>query len=373
MPDSTLKTKPERSRGDWLLGSDRLQRLRLSQQLFAAGLMAACSLILIYAGTLAGVDWRWMAAWGSTTVVCQTLMYALIRSGWSMRLADPSLTRVQIVFALVMSALAYPLTGELRAVVMPIMLLTLVFGMFQLKLSSAVRLGWVALGLLGAGMLLAHQLGRNYDPHIELGYLMMGLVTFPGVGILSGRISRIRYRLTQQRHALNDALARIEILATRDELTGLFNRRHGDALLAQALRRHERSERPLSVALLDIDHFKRFNDQHGHAVGDMVLRLFSEAAQSTLRATDTLARWGGEEFLLLLDDTDADTAPMAMQRVHEAVARAATVHDGAPIRFTFSAGLTQARPGDTAIRLLERADQALYRAKAEGRNQTRLA
>jgi diguanylate cyclase len=367
-PSTSTDAAPLQS--DWLLGRDRLQRLRLSQQLLAAALMVACSLILIYAGSLAGADWRWMAAWGSTTVLCQVLIYALIRSGWSMRLADPSLTLVQMVFALLMATLAYPLTGELRAVVMPIMMLVLVFGMFRLQLNVAIAMGWLALAMLGAGMVLAGQMGRHFEPAIEWGYLMMGMVTFPGIAILAGRISRIRQSLTEQRQALNEALARIELLATRDELTGLFNRRHGDALLAQALRRHERSQRPLCVALLDLDHFKRFNDQYGHAVGDLVLRRFAEAASSSLRATDTLARWGGEEFLLLLDDSDAEAAARALQRVHEAVAKAGAAHEGVELTFTFSAGMTQLRLGDTALQLLERADQALYRAKAEGRNRT---
>ncbi len=356
-----------------MLGNDRLQRLRLSQLLFAAALALACSLILVYAGALAGTDWRWMAAWGGTILLFHILIYGLIRSGWSLRLHDPSLTQPQIVFALVMGALAYPLTGELRAMVMPIMLLVLVFGLFQLKHRIAIALGWAALGLLGGAMLLARQLGLGFEPSIEWGYFMMALVTFPGAAILTGRISRIRQRLTEQRQALNEALARIELLATRDELTGIFNRRHGDALLAQALRRHERSQRPLSVALLDIDHFKQVNDQHGHAAGDMVLRRFTEAALSSLRSTDTLARWGGEEFLLQLDDSDAPAAAQALQRVHQAVAEASVEHGSERIVFRFSAGMTQVLAGDTALTVLERADRALYRAKAQGRDRTLMA
>jgi len=353
----------------WLLGSERVQRLRLSQQLFAASLMTAAVLILVYAATLSDAPMPWVLSWALLAIGGAFGAYGLIRSGWSEHFADPALTAWQMASSLLIGAMAYPIAGPLRTLVLPIMMLILVFGMFQLRGRVALWLSLLALAYLGAAMLFSVRVWpRQLDVAIEWGHFMMAMVCLPGVGILAGRLSRIRYRLVQHREQLHAALARIEELATRDVLTGLFNRRHADGLLSQALQRRRRSGTPFCIALIDLDHFKRINDRHGHAVGDAVLRAFAEAAQSTLRGTDTLARWGGEEFLLLLDDVDAAAASIAMQRIQNAVAQAAVEADGRAVSFSFSAGVAVHQEGESELVLLDRADRALYQAKAAGRD-----
>lgn len=360
---------PEAPSWRWLLGSGREQRTRLSQQLFAVALLSACTLILAYAATLSGAPLGWVAAWALGAIGCAVGAFALIRSGWSLRYADPALTVAQMATSLTFGALAYPMAGPLRYLVLPILMLVLVFGMFQLRRGEALALSLGALGLLGAAMVFTQQVWpANTDPATELGHFMVAVVCLPGVGILAGRLSRIRHRLVEQRERLNRALARIEELATRDALTGLYNRRHGENLLQQALQRRRRSGTSFAVALIDLDHFKAVNDRHGHAVGDAVLRAFAEAAQSTLRRTDTLARWGGEEFLLLLDDADAQSATIALQRMQIAVEQAAVEAAGQALSFSFSAGLAVHAEGEPELLLLDRADRALYQAKAGGRN-----
>jgi diguanylate cyclase len=352
----------------WLLGDTPQQRLRLSQQLLATSLMFGSALVLAYAALAVEQPPGWILLWSLFSLGSLIGVYVLIRTGWSERLEDPAMTEVQIVLALISCNAAYLLAGPLRALTLPIGVLVLVFGMFQLRSGRNRWMGSVAFALLLVAIGLGQALGLGYALRDEVGHLMMALIVIPGVTILAARMSGIRRRLSAQRHALNEAVVRIEQLATRDELTGLFNRRHGDEVLRNALRRHQRSGRPLCVVLLDIDHFKRFNDVHGHAVGDRVLRSFAQAALSSLRATDTLARWGGEEFLLLLDDSDLAAAQQAMGRLRDAVARAAVEAQGQTLGFSFSAGLTLVRDGEAAELALERADQALYRAKAEGRD-----
>lgn len=356
----------------WVLGDHSTLRLRVSQQLLAGALMFACSLILVYAANLGSVPMRWLGPWLLLTWAAPLLGYVLIRSGWSTRWSDPALTEPQILAAQLLGCGAYPMAGPLRGMVLPIMMLVLAFGMFRLRASRAMRLAWLSLGLFGTAILFGLHVwpGEAQRPfEIELGHFLMALVCFPGVAILAGRISAFRYRLTQQREQLNLALARIEELATRDVLTGLHNRRHAETLLQRAVQRHQRSHTHFCVALIDLDHFKRVNDRHGHAVGDAVLRAFSQAALETLRLTDTLARWGGEEFLLLLDDSDAAAGMLALDRLRHAIAHESVLLEGGgELRFTFSAGLTGLRDGESLIDLLERADQALYRAKAEGRD-----
>jgi diguanylate cyclase (GGDEF)-like protein len=164
----------------------------------------------------------------------------------------------------------------------------------------------------------------------------------------------------------------LKALATVDPLTGAYNRRQGDALLAAEFARRSRTGRDFAVLLLDIDHFKTVNDQFGHAAGDAVLCALVRDGQKALRAIDMLVRWGGEAFLLLLPDTEADAAMVAAERMRAALAATEVSTSGAKIRFTVSIGV--ALPStDNSGELLLRADLALYAAKAGGRNRVALA
>jgi diguanylate cyclase (GGDEF)-like protein len=209
-----------------------------------------------------------------------------------------------------------------------------------------------------------------YPPEFELIHFLMLAFMLPAVAVLTARLSRIRWRLSQQREELARALAQLQAIATRDELTGLPNRRQMQALMDQELLRSLRHHHDFCIAVLDLDHFKRVNDAHGHAAGDTVLRAFAQTGQAALRATDVLARWGGEEFLALLPDTAMPLALAGMERLRQQIAALQTDVGSAKVSVTVSIGLTGHRRGDTLAQTLERADQLLYRAKAEGRNRT---
>jgi diguanylate cyclase (GGDEF)-like protein len=140
-----------------------------------------------------------------------------------------------------------------------------------------------------------------------------------------------------------------------------------DQELLRSLRHHH----DFCIAVVDLDHFKRVNDEHGHAAGDTVLRAFAQAGQAAMRATDVLARWGGEEFLVLLPDTAMPPALAGMERLRQHVAALEVdVGSAHKVSVTVSIGLTGHRHGDTLAQTLERADRLLYQAKAEGRNRT---
>jgi diguanylate cyclase len=169
-------------------------------------------------------------------------------------------------------------------------------------------------------------------------------------------------------------VSRIQELATRDELTGLVNRRHMSSLLERERQRCVRSGRGFSVAMIDIDHFKAVNDHYGHTVGDEVLRTFAHHAPQALRGTDTVSRWGGEEFVLLLPEASLSSARIGIERLRGRVAATPMAHLSAvPIRITVSAGLTEHIAGESVTQTLERADRALYEAKTQGRNRTVVA
>lgn len=165
----------------------------------------------------------------------------------------------------------------------------------------------------------------------------------------------------------------LDDLARRDHLTGAYNRRQLDDLLQQAFEDADRLGVPLSIAFVDLDDFKRINDQHGHLVGDTVLREFSAALMAMLRSSDLLARYGGEEFLIVLGRCGADRGRHILERLLAEISRRAmTFVEGRAIHVTFSAGV--ATHGEdvrfaTAQDLLQAADEALYGAKREGRNQ----
>lgn len=169
---------------------------------------------------------------------------------------------------------------------------------------------------------------------------------------------------------------RMEELATHDGLTGCTNRITADSLLEHAMLRGQREGAPVSLILLDVDHFKLVNDQHGHRAGDMVLRRFADTVRTRLRASDVFSRVGGEEFSVLLPGTDEPGARRVAEDIRRAVAdMQMSQPDGRVLHISVSAGVATAGSdsGWPPDRLYSRADQALYRAKALGRNRVEVA
>jgi diguanylate cyclase (GGDEF)-like protein/PAS domain S-box-containing protein len=162
--------------------------------------------------------------------------------------------------------------------------------------------------------------------------------------------------------------------ASTDALTGINNRRHFLALAEQEVRRSRRFERSLSAIMVDIDHFKPINDKFGHATGDAVIKAVVKICQDTLRNYDLIGRLGGEEFAIMLPETDAEGARIVAERVREKIHEAQIVADRSVVTCTISIGVAMLRDSDGTIdELLHRADMALYKAKQGGRNKVELA
>ncbi|HYI75466.1 MAG TPA: sensor domain-containing diguanylate cyclase [Gaiellaceae bacterium] len=155
-----------------------------------------------------------------------------------------------------------------------------------------------------------------------------------------------------------DFLARLSDLAETDDLTGLPNRRSWDATIHAAVGYATRTRRPLCMAIIDLDHFKRFNDRHGHQSGDRLLKTAASAWRTALRESDTLARYGGEEFAVVLPGCSSDVAETVLERLRQLT----------PGEQTCSVGLAEWSPGESAADLVARADVALYEAKRNGRD-----
>jgi len=167
--------------------------------------------------------------------------------------------------------------------------------------------------------------------------------------------------------------AELERLATIDPLTGLFNRRYMEDCLRTELDRVKRYNKPLVVGLLDFDNFKNLNDNFGHDTGDDALKLFAKVSSEMMRETDVIARWGGEEFLILMPETGAAGALKYLQRLTDRV-RKSDFHAGdVEVKLTLSAGLAIAAQDDTLDTLVSRADVAMYEAKQAGRDTIRMS
>jgi diguanylate cyclase (GGDEF)-like protein len=160
-----------------------------------------------------------------------------------------------------------------------------------------------------------------------------------------------------------------EKMAETDPLTNIYNRRKFSRLLDQEIQRIERYGRPLSIVLVDIDHFKRVNDTYGHDTGDFVLRKITELIRENARISDILARYGGEEFVIILPETDIEGASKQIERMRKIIEK--TSFDGVG-NLTISAGITSYTGGDSCQSMITRADKALYLAKEEGRNRVRV-
>lgn len=226
--------------------------------------------------------------------------------------------------------------------------------------AGTLMLVW-ALQQLLKPVLLAY---RALDAYFDQGEVLQ-LPTYLGdeVGLLLSKIAYAIQTFEQRRLAL-------EQLATEDFLTGLHNRRAAEDRLRQCFSLVTRDKLMLCIALLDIDRFKQINDQYGHGAGDQVLTTLSQHLKQLLRKSDWAARWGGEEFLLVLF-SDAEGTQTALERLCANLAGLTVSTREAEIRFTVSIGFTVARPEDQLMDCLERADRALYQAKQAGRNQVR--
>lgn len=353
-----------------LLGSDARLHRPLAMTVLALLIMATSVLVMEWVAASglarpAPVHW-WALATGAWMAGC----FVLIRSGFTRRWRDPAFTAVQIGAALTCNAAAYVIAGEARGIVPPMLALAMVFGVFGLSIRQIKALLAYSLTLYAvAGAVTQWGTQDAPAPALATVYMIVIIVVLVASTALALRIRAMRQQLKRQRRELAEAVHHIRGLATRDELTGLPNRRYMQEAMRLACLNAQRGERPLLLAQLDLDHFKRINDTHGHAVGDEVLKAFCATAQGCIRATDVLARWGGEEFLLMLVGTTPEQGARLLERLREAVeAMSVPLEGGGTLRVTVSIGAAMLRADEPCEALLKRSDDALYRAKREGRN-----
>jgi diguanylate cyclase (GGDEF)-like protein len=224
----------------------------------------------------------------------------------------------------------------------------------EIRPVSAFRLVFLAGAVIIAPALLAWQARNGARPDA----MPIALASTAMFLLVLARMTALTRQLHGQARVVAQQAERLQELAERDALTGLPNRRIWDVMLPAALAQAARDEVPVSVAILDLDRFKAFNDLHGHQLGDRLLKEAAAAWSDGLRGGDLLARYGGEEFVVLLPGLAGGEAAALLDRL-----RGLT-----PMGCTFSAGLATWDGSEHGEELLYRADRALYRAKAGGRN-----
>jgi len=185
--------------------------------------------------------------------------------------------------------------------------------------------------------------------------------------LLASEISTIRSQLSRRNLQLADIVERIHDMAVKDEMTGFYRRRHAMELLAKACGQAARGAYQLGVVYLDLDHFKRINDQYGHRVGDLVLERFAEVSRRHLSGQDFAARLGGEEFMLVLPVSDPEEASNLAEGILLGM-RSQRFKEAPGLSVTVSAGLAMYHREETPEQVVLRADRALYQAKESGRD-----
>lgn len=356
---------------DRFWSTDRHIRIRLRQWAVTVAIYLASG-VAMGAGVSAGLlPWQGWVGWCAFVALGLAVFYALLRTGRSRSFADQALTQSQIAFSVATVLWGYLMSGPVRSAVLFPMMVILTFGAFSLDWRRMAWLTLLALVALGLGMVALHRAAPATDVRVDLANFVSACIMLPAASMVASILGSLRVRLRSQRAELAAALERIESLASRDPLTGLHNRRRMQDELVQAQAGFTVDQAPLpALALIDLDHFKRINDLHGHGAGDEALRHFSQVASTCLRQGDSLARWGGEEFLLRFPGADLEAAAQAIERLRMRLIEAPLQLRDVQLALHFSAGLVQWGPTESIDEAIGRADSALYRAKHAGRGRT---
>lgn len=250
--------------------------------------------------------------------------------------------------------------------------LFIVFSFSSLRSTPAQTMViWTAMtiGLAGLFLLTDKPVSMPHGNHLErFATLLVFVLTIGRCMFLGIFSSSLKQSLYQSGQKLKEAYKRIEELAELDELTGSYNRRCIMRMLDEEIARAGRNGAPCSIALIDLDWFKRINDAFGHPTGDEVLRTFAITMFANIRGIDRFGRYGGEEFLLVLPDMSTDNAVRALDRLRAIIAELDWSAFSPDMSVTISAGVATLKPEETPDTFLARADCALYAAKARGRN-----
>jgi diguanylate cyclase (GGDEF)-like protein len=349
--------------------SRRTRQRRQVQGMIAASYLLDALILLLYAhaGTIA---FSIAPAFAITGLLNVLFFLVLSETGLTERFKDHYCVVPQLFCSLAIMLAFSTIAPEVGVMFLCTLFLIVNFGSLRATPRQAALL-WTA---MTAGLAVLFLL-NDRPPQMPLGNLLERLATLLMFALALGRCmflglfsSSMRQSLYQSGQKLKEAYRRIEELAELDELTGSFNRRCIMRMLEEEIGRAQRAGSPCSIALIDLDWFKRINDAYGHPIGDEVLRTFAITVFANIRGIDRFGRYGGEEFLLVLPDTTEESAARMLDRLRMIIAELDWSAFSPGMKVTISAGLATLREAERSDSFLTRADGALYASKARGRN-----
>ena len=347
------------------IADDPKQDLRLRRFLLASAFSVLYLAVLLVFYSQGRIDRDTLIEAHAIVAGLIVFFYGMFRLRLNVRFADPSLTAWQLMAAI--STMLYVVyhAPDTRLAFTPFFFVGLMFGMLRQSDMRLAVLGTVAL----AGYALVTLVRYAHDNDLEmlqldvLQFVVTG-ATFPWFVYIGGRIRRLQHHLSE----VSIKLESIEERARRDDLTGVYNRRALLVAMEESKQKADAAKEPLSICMIDLDLFKRYNDEFDHLTGDHVLRTFAQFVQGGLRTTDVFGRYGGEEFVQILRNTTQAGAVADAERLRERVSALAVPGLPSIGPLTVSIGVAQYQPGEAIIRTFARADEAMYKAKARGRN-----
>ncbi len=348
---------------------DKQQAIRIKRLFMAMATYAMTFILGYFAAWLGLVEYRYLHVLLIIIVLFQIVFYAVLRSSLNLRLADPSMTELQMYSATLFLMYLMYFAYHASSVYVVVYLMVFLFGVFSLDTRKFLKITVFSLATYGLAIYLLYK----FKPEtillkVELLKWMALAILLPCFSFIGGYISSLKHKLQRSHHELEAAMETIKEMATRDDLTGLLNRRHLMELLGIESKRAVRNGQLFSLIMMDIDEFKKVNDTLGHAVGDVVIREVADITKDTLRTTDYCGRYGGDEFILVLIQTTKEGATAYAERIRRRIEATRHPEWGTDFRLTVSIGVTEYYMREDLAKTIARADEALYRAKNGGRN-----
>lgn len=316
------------------------------------------------------VSYHIAIAYGIVGLAQNAVVYLMIKSGMNRIFKDPGMTVGQIIFGTTVQAAFMALAPEIGIFFLVNLFNCFLFGVLALSARQFFHVWSVgAVATATVFFFVGDRIG--FANSSGLTQLIMWTCFMLALGksiYLASAISSLRLKVSEKNQALTVALKQMEEMATHDALTGVLNRRAMIVSMDAELQIFKRKKTPFCIAVMDLDHFKQINDTFGHSIGDEVLKKFSGILQQSLRVTDRISRYGGDEYVVLLTDTPREIAVVVLERICSRIEQYDWNALAPGISVTVSIGVAEIKNTDTIANTFERADSALYQAKQAGRN-----
>ncbi len=341
------------------------QRLRLRRFLLASTFSVLYLFVLAIFYTQDKIDAETLFEACMIVLAAILGFFIVFRLGFNLWFPDPSLTVLQVLAAVFTMLFVVYRAPDTRLAFAPFFFVALMFGMLRSSSRKLAALGFVSLAAFALVIWRRHASSNDAEMlRLDMLQLAVIAITFPWLVFIGGRIKQLQRNLADVSIKLED----IEEKARHDDLTGVYNRRALMVAMEESKQRANSTGEPLSICVIDLDFFKRYNDEFDHLTGDLVLRAFAQAVRDGLRSTDVFGRYGGEEFVQILPHTPLAGAMLDAERLRDRISALDIPVARSLGPLTVSVGVAQYRPGETIIQTFARADGALYKAKQLGRN-----